>query len=510
MKRTPKEGIALGLWVLVTLTVLHGQTCDTSRYRMPIFAVQKTADIVYGNAPAMPVIYINENVTVQEDLLLDLYVPQNDTLSRRPAMLFAFGGGFLLGAKEDEDARALCDSFARKGFVTASINYRLNMNVADASSGERAVYRAVQDWSAAIRYLKEFADSFRIDTNFIFAGGVSAGSISAMHCQYMDESERPASSFQQGLPFPAPDLGCKDCSGNTYAHSSRVRALVNCWGAIGDTLWIGPQDSVPMISFHGTLDPVVPYGYGFPFTAGITLPQVYGSSLVHARQTHLGFYSQFVPFVGEGHNIWGTVVNNNFVPGPTQFWAPIVHDIGRYLWHFVKPQTGVVSGLGFTPLNSIETYTVPFQSHHRWCWEVNGGTIVSANPAANTVDIQWNVLGLRTLTCQAINHLDAVADPETLQVVVGPVGIQPANGHVNVECATTSESLSLTATGLPEGIAQLWVTDAMGKPMVHRELQHAGAIQETCSREDWGSGVYFLRLETPAFVWTNKIILIKR
>ncbi|MBL0019812.1 MAG: alpha/beta hydrolase [Bacteroidetes bacterium] len=154
---------------------------------------------------------------------MDIYQPVGDTLARRPLMMFAFGGGFLIGAKEDEDARALCDSFARKGFVTASINYRLGMNISDANSGERAVYRAVQDWSAAIRYLKEKSDSLRIDTNWVFAGGVSAGSISAMHCQYMSESERPASSFASGLPFPAPDLGCKDCSGNSFAHSSKVR-----------------------------------------------------------------------------------------------------------------------------------------------------------------------------------------------------------------------------------------------------------------------------------------------
>src|SRR5688572_29853379 len=110
------------------------QTCDTLRYREGIFAVQKTADILYGTAPAMPAVYVNENVTVQEDLKLDLYEPVCDTLSRRPVIMFAFGGGFLIGAKEDEDARALCDSFARKGYVTASINYRLGMNVADASS----------------------------------------------------------------------------------------------------------------------------------------------------------------------------------------------------------------------------------------------------------------------------------------------------------------------------------------------------------------------------------------
>jgi hypothetical protein len=501
--------ILLALALTLALSA-QGQTCDTMRYRKSTFQVQKTADIVYGTALAIPAVYVNENITVSQDLKLDLYQPQGDTLSKRPLMLFAYGGGFLIGAKEDEDARALCDSFARKGFVTASINYRLGMNVADRSSGERAVYRAVQDWSAAIRYFKEFADSFRIDTNWIFAGGVSAGSISAMHCQYMSEAERPASSYASGLPFVAPDLGCKSCSGNAYPHSSKVKALINAWGAIGDTLWMEASEDTPMISFHGDLDPIVPYGLGFPFTALITLPQVYGSSLIHPRLQHLGIYSEFVPFPGQGHNIWGTVVANNFVGGPTQYWDPILMDIRNYLWQFLKPQTGPITGIGYSFPNAIETYSVPFQAGYHWCWTVNGGNIVSSNVHANTIDIQWQTLGLRTITARAISHLDAAADTTLLQVVVGPVGAPDAHTPtqvMQVRIDVNTQMLRVTAEGLPRGAYTLRIMDIQGKQCGHWQAKTDGSLDQALSTSSMAAGLYCLRLEMKDLCITKKVVI---
>lgn len=498
---------------LLGWSLLPAQTCDTLRYREAIFQVQKSADVQYGTAQAIPAVYVAENVTVSEDLLMDIYQPLGDTLSRRPVFMFAFGGGFLIGAKEDEDARSLCDSFARKGYVTASINYRLGMNVANASSGERAVFRAMQDWSAAIRFLKEKSDSLRIDTNYIFAGGVSAGSISAMHCQYMGENERPVSTFASGLPFPAPDLGCRDCSGNTYHHSSRVRALVNAWGAIGDTSWIQPNEDVPMISFHGDLDPVVPYGRGFPFTALITLPEVYGSSLIHPRLQNLGIYSEFHPFPGEGHNVWGTVVSNNFLGGPTQYWDPILVNIRDYLWRFLKPTTGPISGVGYSYPNAIETYSVPAQAGFHWCWTVNGGTIVSSNPHANAIDIQWQTLGLRTITARAISHLDAAGDTTMLQVVVGPSGRgEAANGlaaNLHASFSADRQVLDVQGRDLPVGTWNLRLSDLQGRLLAQRQGSSSGKLDCRIDVAGLSSGIYLLTLESAKERGTIKVALLQ-
>lgn len=398
------------------------QTCAPQRYHDRIFSVNKTPDLIFGNAPAITTVYVAENVTVPYDLKLDLFEPVGDTLARRPLVLFAFGGGFLVGSKEDADIQGVCDTLAGKGYVAAAINYRLGLNAADAGSAERAVWRGAQDYSAAIRYFKEYADSFRIDTNFIFAGGVSAGSFSLLHCQYATDAQRPASTLASSFPI-APDLGCKDCSGNNFAHSSSVKAVINCWGAIGDTAWVDAQDSVPLLSFHGDLDPIVPYGYGFPFTAVLTLPRVYGSSLITQRMDHLGHPNIFVPFPGQGHNIWGTVALNAWSPGsPTAFWEPILEDIRDYLYPHVSPVAPLPFGQSVVNQGDVETYVVPPTAGSRYCWSVTGGTILGTQTGPS-IAVQWNSLGAQTVRVQEINHLDAVSEADSMAVLVGPAGV---------------------------------------------------------------------------------------
>lgn len=486
---------------------LLAQSCENGRYRDALFQVDKTTDVVFGNAPAITAVYVAENVTVPQDLLLDLYQPAGDTLSQRPLLVFAFGGGFLIGSKEDEDARALCDSFARKGYVTASINYRLNLNIADGSSAERAAWRAVQDWSAAIRYLKEHADSLRIDTNWVFAGGVSAGSISAMTLQYATDTQRPPSTFSQTIP-PRPDLGCKDCEGNAYSHLSSVRALINCWGAISDTSLIDAQDSVPMASFHGDIDPVVPYGFGVPFTGLITMPPLYGSSLIHNRQNNLGLLNRLMTFPGEGHNVWGTVVNNNFVPGPTQHWVPILDEIEDFLWTFLEPSVGPVAGPGLSNVNATETYSVPQVAGLQYCWEITNGTIVSANPAASTIDVRWDIGGLGHVRCYPVSHLDAVGPYTELPVVVGIAGLPGAHGEpAQLSIHYGNAATWLMVDKLEAGPLTIELWDLQGK-MVHGPeiMEVEAAFEMEIPLAGLKSGVYFLRLRRGRAMHSMKVL----
>ena len=64
----------------------------------------------------------------------------------------------------------------------------------DSIDGTETVVRAVHDYRAAIRYFKkDFSENgniYGIDTSLIFAGGVSAGAITAVHVAYMDNPFR--------------------------------------------------------------------------------------------------------------------------------------------------------------------------------------------------------------------------------------------------------------------------------------------------------------------------------
>jgi len=315
---------------LLLLIVLQYIYADPVRYLDEVFdSYVKTENVVYGNAPDLPFIFLFEWNTYDIDLDMDIYEPVGDTLTNRPVIIFIHTGAFFSGHNELDDVVALSISAAKRGYVAVSINYRLGLNILSTYSGERAVYRGVQDASAAVRYLREFHDIYSIDYENIFIWGTSAGSFIALHLTYADDSERPEATYGNSSD---PDLGCVDCEGNSFMHNSRPKALVSCWGAVGDTAWIDPEDSVPSIMFHGTLDPIVPIGVGFPFTLNILLPLVYGSSPIHARMSELGMENEFHQGEGELHEYWGTV-NGNWFSGPNEHFEQIKSDAFLFLYN---------------------------------------------------------------------------------------------------------------------------------------------------------------------------------
>ena len=121
---------------------------DANRYRESIFNTVATAqtNIKYGAASVWTLPYGNT------DLFLNVYQPTGDIHTQRPLIIFAHAGGFLNGNKDVDDMVALCDSFARKGYVTATIDYRKGFNPVSNGSAERAVYRGVQDGKAAVLF----------------------------------------------------------------------------------------------------------------------------------------------------------------------------------------------------------------------------------------------------------------------------------------------------------------------------------------------------------------------
>ena len=62
-----------------------------------------TEDIVYGNAPDLPFIFLFEWNTQDIDLDMDIYEPAGDTLSSRPAIVFIHTGAFFSGHNELDD-----------------------------------------------------------------------------------------------------------------------------------------------------------------------------------------------------------------------------------------------------------------------------------------------------------------------------------------------------------------------------------------------------------------------
>ena len=402
LKKSKKS--MFGNYVFFLILILNSLSADPIRYLDEVFEnVTITEDVVYGNAPDLPFIFLFEWNTYDLDLDMDIYEPEGDTETQRPVIIFIHAGAFFSGHNELDDVVALSIAAAKRGYVAVSINYRLGLNILSTYSGERAVYRGVQDASAAVRYLKEFSGEYSIDANNIFVWGTSAGSFIGLHLAYSEDDERPESTYGGGGD---PDLGCIDCEGNSYDHESRPKALVSCWGAIGDLDWIDPENDVPSILFHGTADPFVPYNSGFPFTFNILLPIVYGSNLIQGRLSELGIENEFHGEEGQLHEYWGTV-NGNWFDGPNEYFEQIQSDAFLFLYnqlysvevpidHEVIPKSFTLHQNYPNPFNPITTlrYDLPQESDVTLTiYDITGRmvqTLVNELQQAGMKKVIWN------------------------------------------------------------------------------------------------------------------------
>jgi hypothetical protein len=161
----------------------------------------------------------------------------------------------------------------------------------------QAVYRAVQDLKAAVRYFRKdaaTANLFHIDPTMIFTGGSSAGAFTVLHLAYLDQpAELPAAIDTAVLG------GLEGNSGNP-GYPSTVNAIVNLCGAVGDTSWIVAGD-IPVCSMHGTADNIVPYATSMLSVLSIPIMVVNGSHSVSEQARRVGIPNVMYTFFGASH-----------------------------------------------------------------------------------------------------------------------------------------------------------------------------------------------------------------
>ncbi len=99
-----------------------------------------------------------------ESLQMNLARPKAEG-GRRPALLCIHGGGFRAGKREGWDAR--CRMFAERGYVAATVTYRL--------APKHPFPAAIHDVKAAVRWLRANAEKYGVDPDRIGVVGDSAG-----------------------------------------------------------------------------------------------------------------------------------------------------------------------------------------------------------------------------------------------------------------------------------------------------------------------------------------------
>jgi acetyl esterase/lipase len=267
---------------------------SAQRYLNPVFTnVNVYSNITYGAA-------INIQSQVQT-LVLDFYEPNGDTILNRPLLIYIHGGGFsdTNQTKSLPHIVAFCDSFARRGYAVASINYRLDS--VNTGLSNRAIINAMHDAKAAIRFFKTYATLFKVDSNIIFIGGESAGAITAMNAAYINQANEVL--YPLTPPLNA-DLSIEGNSGSPTATSKVKGVLCFCGGTkhvstlpVFDTNAINLATDPYILFTHGTADPLLPVQYSLE---------------IALRASHLGLPHLYYPFYGATHCPWGIGLPNSW------------------------------------------------------------------------------------------------------------------------------------------------------------------------------------------------------
>jgi poly(3-hydroxybutyrate) depolymerase len=223
-----------------------------------------------------------------------------DPLAKRPFILMVHGGGFVGGQRQDLDT--LCLMFARRGFVAATIDYRLKYDsrCRDTLSKVFAVYRAVQDAHAAMRFFVANANRLRIDTAKLLVGGSSAGAATVLGLTYTSQQE-----IDQLYPRVKDSLGRLDTSGNAFRVPFRIKGLFNNWGGLQKD-YFDAADAVPMISFHGDADTTVDIDSAADVQCLTASPTVWGSRTLHNQVVAAGKCSNITVTIGGVHGIFNS------------------------------------------------------------------------------------------------------------------------------------------------------------------------------------------------------------
>lgn len=249
----------LGLFAVLPTT--HG----AELFIDPMFGVQKTSNVLYGSnvdGAGNPV-----------SLLLDVYEPTGVGLpDELPAIVLMHGGFFRSGSKSSSTMQQYANAFASRGYVAASIDYRLLGNLPPApgaaldppdnrlpswlpgfliSEGVTleqyldTIAAAVEDQATAVEWLAANADTYNIDPDMIAVGGFSAGAVSSLALAAdavdgVDADIRVAFSMAGGLfgledAFDANDPGVYILHGvqDDVIPFSEVGFLTNAMDAVG-------------------------------------------------------------------------------------------------------------------------------------------------------------------------------------------------------------------------------------------------------------------------------------
>lgn len=519
-----KQILKLSLSLCCFLTVT---TAFSQRYVNEIFpSASVTPDVVYGN-----------NITVigalagggpaPEDLKMDVYTPAGaaDPVTERPLVIVIHTGSFLpmiingspTGTRRDSNVVAMCTQFAKRGYVAAAMSYRLGWNPqATGATGQdirtgtllQAVYRAMQDAKACVRYFRANAatggNTYGIDTNKIILGGFGSGGYIALAYATLDDPAEislpkflantldPNYGFVPGQSYVNQSL-LGDFEGyggipqlnnpnNSPGVSSDVQFVFNMGGALGDTSWIEAGDA-PMVAFHVYGDPYAPYAIGDVVvpTTGDFVVEVGGSREAIRLANELGNNNCFANAgFTDGLTTYANTVNEGYEGLYPFFTNPLVQS-GPWEWYDSLATVYVATNFTPPPFNATgpQVYSNALLTNPD----------MSKAKALAYIDTIMGYLNPRIVYCFGLNT--GLNDAITLQ---NSLTIQP----------NPSENMAMIRTKNGELMEQVSLYDMSGKCVfTSNNILNTEYLLE---RKALDAGVYMIQIRTQKNILSSRIV----
>lgn len=209
---------------------------------VPSSAVTVTSKVPFHTA-------LNHLTGKNQTLFLDEYIPPPPVKGLRPAVVVIHGGAFNTGpydgcshGRDWETFVEMAQTFARRGFVAVSIDYRCERPLSKTDPQD-VLRDPVEDARAAVNYLQASAARLQLDPQRITAFGGSAGAATVANMIYMNlSSQEVGTNLTCGIALSGDLLKPVTAAGNVFANAQ----------------------SAPYIDFHGTKDSTVPYDDSTP------------------------------------------------------------------------------------------------------------------------------------------------------------------------------------------------------------------------------------------------------
>ena len=235
------------------------------------------------------------------DLYMDVYEPTvipGDTL-QRPTILFVFGGGFIMGQRDDPWVLPWFQLLNENGYRVVSVDYRLGLKgvpmkfdlfhlIQSANYTKKAVDMGVEDVFAAVRYLADHQEELGVDMDNIVISGSSAGAMISLSSE-LEACNRTvrAAILPEGFHF----AGVMSFAGAIMSDSGKPEYK---------------RTPCPQLLIHGTEDGAVAYD-----KMGFGRWGMFGSSyLVEKVLAPAGYVYQFYRYVGHTHDMAANMMAN--------------------------------------------------------------------------------------------------------------------------------------------------------------------------------------------------------